>query len=137
MLHLYLRLATEVPAHLYQRASFGVCGLLALPNIYKIFGDHPASYPCLVCVMERGFSPPEGRMWRVCYRWQHRSFSVADRTLGNSVGAIESVIHSVSTMCTLDVGDWGRLGGSLLGIFHPFGGCACALRRLGLGLLPG
>jgi len=63
-------------------------------------------------------------MWRVCYRWQHRSFYVADRTLGNSVGAIESVIHSVGTMCTVDVGDWGRFGGSLLGIFHPFGGCA-------------
>ena len=76
-------------------------------------------------------------MWRDSKRCHNRGLSVADRTLGNSVGAIESVIHSVSTMCTLDVGDWGRLGGSLLGIFHPFGGCACALRRLGLGLLPG
>lgn len=27
------------------RASFGVCGLLALPNIHQIFGDNPVKFP--------------------------------------------------------------------------------------------
>ena len=27
------------------RASFGVCGLLALPNIHQIFGDSLAEFP--------------------------------------------------------------------------------------------
>lgn len=27
------------------RASFGVCGLLATPNIHQIFGDNPVKFP--------------------------------------------------------------------------------------------
>jgi hypothetical protein len=27
------------------RASFGVCGLLAMPNIHQIFGDNPVKFP--------------------------------------------------------------------------------------------
>lgn len=100
-----------------KQAPFGVCGLLALPNIHQIFGGSPAEYPRLVCVMKRGFPPPEGRMWRVCYRRRRRSCSVADRTLGNSVGAIESVACSVGALCTGEASDWGRFGGSLLGIY--------------------
>jgi len=35
------------PANLFWRASFGVCGLLALPNIHQIFGDNSAKFPQL------------------------------------------------------------------------------------------
>jgi len=31
-------------------ASFGVCGLLALPTIHQIFGDNPAEYPLSACL---------------------------------------------------------------------------------------
>jgi hypothetical protein len=80
-----------------------------LPNIHQIFGDSPAEYPRLVCVMKRGFSPPEGHMWRVCYWRKRQSSTVADRTLGNSVGAIESVACSVGAMCIDEASDLGPL----------------------------
>jgi hypothetical protein len=35
------------PANLLWRALFGVCGLLALPNIHQTFGDYPAKFPRL------------------------------------------------------------------------------------------
>jgi len=31
-------------------ASFGVCGLLAVPTIHQIFGDNPAEYPLSACL---------------------------------------------------------------------------------------
>ena len=76
-------------------------------------------------------------MLRACYWRQRRSCPVADRTLGNSVGAIELVARSNRAMCTFAVGDWGSFGYPLLSTFRPFGGSAFSLRRLGVGLLPG
>lgn len=44
-------------------------------------------------------------MWRVCYWRKRESGSVADHTLGNSVGAIESVACSVGAMCIDEASD--------------------------------
>ena len=43
------------PANLFWRASFGVCGLLALPNIHQTFGDYPAKFPRLAACRGVGF----------------------------------------------------------------------------------
>lgn len=110
---------------------------MALPNIHQIFGDNPAEYPRLVCVMTRGFSPLEGRMWRVC--------------IGGNAGLAPSRTAPWETQ-------WGQLN-QLLAALVPcvltkqvigaalatpylvysalFGGRTCALRRPGLRLLPG
>ena len=62
-------------------------------------------------------------MQRVCYQRQRQSSSVADHTLGNSVGAIESVIYSVDTLCTGEVSGWGRfIAASYLVYTPPFRG---------------
>jgi hypothetical protein len=37
-------IATKAPTFIYW-APFGVCGLLALPNIHQIFGDNLAKLP--------------------------------------------------------------------------------------------
>ena len=64
--------------------------------------------------------------------------SAPDRTLGNSVGAIESVARSVGVLCTFAAKDWSLASaGYLPSTFRPFWGCTRALRRLGRGLLPG
>ena len=47
------------------------------------------------------------------------------------------IVCSVGALCVCEVGNWGCFGDLLLGTFRPFGGFASALRRLGVGLLPG
>ena len=67
VLRLRVRLATEALL-IFQQAPFGVCGLLATPNIYQILGDNPTVYPHPACVMRRVFSPLENRMLQVFYQ---------------------------------------------------------------------
>ncbi len=93
--------APEVPL-IFQRAPFGVCGLLAMPNIYQILGDNAVAYPCLVCVMRPAFSPPENRMWRACY-WRSR-WSCSSRTVswgtqwGQLNGLLAAFVHYVPSL---------------------------------------
>ena len=49
-------------------------------------------------------------MWRDSKRCHNRGLSVADRTLGNSVGAIESVTCGIGASRTLYACGWGRFG---------------------------
>ncbi|KAF3948030.1 hypothetical protein CMV_025915, partial [Castanea mollissima] len=56
-----------------------------------------------------GSSPPEGRMRRCSKRCNSRMRPAADRNLGNSVGAIESVARGLGVSHTLDACGWGSL----------------------------
>lgn len=136
-LRLYLRLATEVLLISISGQHLGSVDCWLCQIFTRSLGTALLSIRAFMCVTRRGFSPLEGRMLRACYWRQRRSCFVADRTLGNSVGAIELVARSKCAMCTFAAGDWGSFGNPLLGTFHPSGGCALALRRLGIGLLPG
>ena len=136
-LRLFLWLATEVLLISISGQNLGSVDCWLRQIFTRSLGTALLSIRAIVCVTRRGFSPLEGRMLRACYWRQRWSCPVADRTLGNSVGAIELVARSKSTMRTLAAGDWGSFGNPLLGTFRPFGGCALALRRLGIGLLPG
>ena len=132
-----LALDTRSPAHFDERAPFGVCGWLAMPNIHQILGDCRVKLPRFVCEIRRWLSPLETRMLWACHWRKRRSSSAADRVLGNSVGAIESVACSDGALGTVEVGGWGRFGASVPDTLRPFGGMAFALRRFGVGLLSG
>ena len=132
-----LAINNRSPAHFDERATFGVCGLLATPNIHQIFGDCRVKLPRFVCEIGRWLSPLEMRMLWACYGRQRRSGSAADRVLGNSVGAIELVACSDGALRTVEAGDWGCFGDLLLDTLRPFGGLALALWRFGEGLLSG
>ena len=136
-LRLYLWSATEVLLISISGQHLGSVDCWLRQIFTRSLGTVLLSIRAFMRVTKRGLSPLEGRMLRACYWRQRRSCLVADRTLGNSVGAIELVACSSCTMRTFAVGDWGSFGNPLLGTFHPFGGCALALRRLGIGLLPG
>jgi hypothetical protein len=86
-----------------------------------------------LCVTRREFSPPEGCMHRKCTRRQRRSWLVADQLLGNSVGAIESVVRVVLAFGYHKAATLERFGVFLLGTTRLLRGVASALRRLGLG----
>jgi hypothetical protein len=132
-----LAISNRSPVHFDGRATFGVCGWLAMPNIHQIFGDRRVKLPRFMCEIGRWLSPLETRMLWACYWRKRRSSSAADRVLGNSVGAIELIACSDGALCTVEVGDWGCFGDLLPDTLRPFGGMAFALRRFGVGLLSG
>ena len=132
-----LAINNRSPAHFNERATFGVCGWLAMPNIHQIFGDSRVKLPRFVCEIGRWLSPLETPMLWACYWWQRRSGSAADRVLGNSVGAIELIACNGGALRTAAVGDWDCFGDPLPDTLGPFGGLAFALRRCGIGLLSG
>ena len=124
-LRLFLWLATEV---LFVFRAGTVWGLWMngfakhLPNLW--------GYPCRI-------SAPCGRdeaiagllllrgVWGDLSQRQRWQCTASDRTLGNSVGAIESVACSVGASCTFAVGNWSRfvrLPASYIPL--PSGGCA-------------
>jgi hypothetical protein len=77
-------------------------------------------------VTRRGSSPPESCMYRKCLRRKRRAWLVADQLLGNSVGAIESVVRDILAFSHKCSGDLGRFGVFLLGTTRPFRGvCPC------------
>ena len=82
-------------------------------SFHQIFGDGSVKFP-RSRVSRHESSPLEGRMWRDRYRCKSRRRPVADRTLGNSVGAIESVARSVVASCSCSACGWDRFGVSLL-----------------------
>ena len=45
-------------------------------------------------------------MQRKCMRWLHRSWLAADHLLGNSVGAIESVVRAVGAFGVYRAAIW-------------------------------
>lgn len=110
---------------------YGVCGLLALPNIQQIFGDDPAEFP-LIASRGVGFL----LLRAVCdgpgFRRQRRPWLVADQLLGNSVGAIESVAYAIIALSFDIVVAWGASASPCLVKLAPFGGSASESRLSGL-----
>jgi hypothetical protein len=102
------------------RAPFGVCGLLALPNIHQIFGDNSAEFPRLTrdeaCVFSSWKLYVAEMLWR-----QRRAWLAADQLLGNSVGAIESIAHAIAAFGFDRVAIWGASASSCLVQLAPFG----------------
>ena len=92
--------------------------------------------PCQVSASFRvtrlGFSPPEGCMQRKCIRRQRRSWLAADQLLGNSVGAIESVVHDTIAFSLDRVSTWVASASPCLVKLASFGGSAFELRLFGL-----
>ena len=72
-------------------------------------------------------------MCRNCAWLKNLHFVDADHPLGNSVGAIESIIHAVDALSGREVDNQGRFGVSLLGKDRLSWEVARSPRCLGLG----
>ena len=121
-LRLYLWLATEVLLISINGQRLGSVDCWHRQISTRSLGTALLSIRALRAWWSVGFLLLRGACIGSCYWRQRRSSPVTDRTLGNSVGAIESVACSVSAMRTCEVGDWGRFGDPHLGTFRPLWG---------------